>query len=129
MAFAGGRTFTIRAQSRTSPWPPLRGGGSLRRRPDVHDPRPISDVANTAASAAPDPERLAAGADCRRLVRAAMEEMSPLERVTFALRHFEGRSIAEIAQTVGIGSNAAKQHIFRAVRKLRLALKSHWSGQ
>src|SRR5262250_2035548 len=90
----------------------LRG---LRRRPDVHDPRPISDAV--------------ASADCRRLVTAAMEAMSPLERVTFALRHFEGRSIAEIAQTVGIGSNAAKQHIFRAVRKLRLALKPHWSGQ
>jgi DNA-directed RNA polymerase specialized sigma24 family protein len=39
-----------------------------------------------------------------------------------ALRHCEGRSIAEIAQAVGIGHNAAKQHIFRAVRKLRLAL-------
>ena len=48
--------------------------------------------------------------------------MSPLERVTFALRHFEGQSIAEIAQAVGIGHNAVKQHIFRAVRKLRLAL-------
>jgi DNA-directed RNA polymerase specialized sigma24 family protein len=54
-----------------------------------------------------------------------MEGMSPLERVTFALRHFEGRSIAEISQTVGIGNNAAKQHIFRAVRKLRLALAAH----
>jgi RNA polymerase sigma-70 factor (ECF subfamily) len=104
----------------------LRG---IRRRPDVHDPRPISEVADTAASVSPDPERLAASADCRRLVTAAMDEMSPLERVTFTLRHFEGQSIAEIAQTVGIGSNAAKQHIFRAVRKLRLALKPHWSGQ
>ena len=104
----------------------LRG---LRRRPDMHDPRPIADVVETAASSFPDPERLVASADCRRLVSAAMEVMSPLERVTFALRHFEGRSIAEIAQTVGIGNNAAKQHIFRAVRKLRLALDAHWSGQ
>ena len=52
-----------------------------------------------------------------------METMSPLERVTFTLRHFEGCSINEIAQTLGIGNNSAKQHIFRAVRKIRLALE------
>ena len=55
--------------------------------------------------------------------------MSPLERVTFTLRHFEGCSIDEIAQSVGIGHNAAKQHIFRAVRKIRRALEPQWSGQ
>jgi RNA polymerase sigma-70 factor (ECF subfamily) len=76
-----------------------------------------------AAAAAPDPERLAVSADCRRQVVQAMETMSPLERVTFALRHFEGCSIDEIATTVGIGHSAAKQHIFRAVRKLRLVLE------
>lgn len=104
----------------------LRG---LRRRPDVYHPSPLSDVIDTAASAAPDPERLAAGADWRRLVASTLETMSPLERVTFALRHFEGRSIAEIAEAVGIGNNAAKQHIFRAVRKLRLALAAHGVSQ
>ena len=93
------------------------------------DPRPISDVADTAVSSLPDPERLVASADWRRCVSAAMDTMSPLERVTFALRHFEGCSINDIAQTLGIGNNAAKQHIFRAVRKIRLALEPLWSGR
>ena len=104
----------------------LRG---LRRRPDRHDPRPLSDVVDTAASSSPDPERLAVSADCRRQLSQAMDTMSPLERVTFTLRHFEGCSINEIAQTLGIGNNSAKQHIFRAVRKIRLALEAHGSGQ
>ena len=104
----------------------LRG---VRRRPDMHEPQPISDVAETLASPSPDPERLAASADWRRHVSAAMDAMSPLERVTFVLRHFEGRSIAEIAGAVGIGGNAVKQHIFRAVRKMRRALEPHWSGR
>jgi RNA polymerase sigma factor (sigma-70 family) len=95
----------------------------------MHDPHPISDVADGAASASPDPERLAASADCRRFVAAAMAQLSPLERVTFTLRHFEGLSIAEIARIVGISNTAAKQHIFRAVRKLRVALEPHWSNQ
>ena len=89
----------------------------------------MTDIEETATASSPDPERLAASADWRRLVATVMEGMSPLERVTFALRHFEGRSIAEIAQTVGIGNNAAKQHIFRAVKKLRLALAAHGVGQ
>src|SRR5207249_6516257 len=73
---------------------------ALRRRPDVDDPRPISDVVDTTASSSPDPERLVASADWRRQVAATMNTMSPLERVTFTLRHFEGCSINEIAQTV-----------------------------
>ena len=104
----------------------LRG---QRRRPDLHHPQPISDVTDTAVSSFPDPERLAASAGWRRRVSSVMETMSPLERVTFTLRHFEGCSIAEIAQSVGIGQNAAKQHIFRAVRKIRRALEPHWSGR
>jgi len=102
---------------------------SRRRRPDVSEPQPIADVVDTIASSSPDPERLLASADWRRQVSAAMDTMSPLERVTFALRHFEGCSINEIAQTLGIGNNAAKQHIFRAVRKIRHALEPHWSGR
>jgi RNA polymerase sigma-70 factor, ECF subfamily len=102
---------------------------SLRRRPDVNEPQPISDVVDTIASSSPDPERLVASADWRRQVSAVMNTMSPLERVTFALRHFEGCSINEIAQTLGIGNNSAKQHIFRAVRKIRFALEPHWSGR
>jgi RNA polymerase sigma-70 factor (ECF subfamily) len=100
-----------------------------RRRPDVSEPRPLSDVIDIVASSAPDPERLVASAGWGQQVSTAMDGMSPLERVTFALRHFEGRSISEIAQTVGISHNAAKQHIFRAVRKVRLALEPHWSGR
>ena len=102
---------------------------SLRRRPDVNAPQPIADVVDTMASSYPDPERLVASADWRRHVSAAMNTMSPLERVTFALRHFDGCSINEIAQTVGISNTAAKQHIFRAVRKMRVALEPHWSGR
>jgi RNA polymerase sigma-70 factor, ECF subfamily len=104
----------------------LRG---VRRRPDMYEPQPITDVVDSVASSSPDPERLVSNADWRRQVSAAMKTMSPLERVTFVLRHFEGRSIAEISETVGIGTNATKQHIFRAVRKIRLALEPYWSAR
>src|SRR6188474_2232916 len=38
---------------------------ALRRRPDAYQPQPLSEMTDTAASAYPDPERLAASADWR----------------------------------------------------------------
>jgi RNA polymerase sigma-70 factor (ECF subfamily) len=48
--------------------------------------------------------------------------MPEAERTAILLRHFEGRSIAEIASVLGGGESAAKQAVFRAVRKLRAVL-------
>ena len=78
--------------------------------------------ADTLAAADAGPDRIAAGSDVRRGVRAAMDEMSDRERSAFALRHFEGWSIAEIASALGLDESATKQSIFRAVRKARAAL-------
>lgn len=98
---------------------------ATRSRPDRRRAEPVGDLGEIMASASPNPERLAASEEAGRQIATALEVLSPLERAAFTLRHFEGRSIDEIAQTLGIRSNAAKQHVFRAVRKLRLALESH----
>lgn len=68
------------------------------------------------------PERRTLDAEIRRRTEAALAELSPSERAAFVLRHYEGRSIAEISSTLGKRDNATKQSIFRAVRKLRVAL-------
>lgn len=70
----------------------------------------------------PDPERRARAAEIGRRTRGALAELTPTERAAFLLRHYEGRSIAEISSALGKRENATKQSIFRAVRKLRLAL-------
>jgi RNA polymerase sigma-70 factor (ECF subfamily) len=57
-----------------------------------------------------------------------MSRMSALERSAFTLRHLEGMSIAEIAQALDLQGEAAKQSVFRAVRKLRGALAEHAQG-
>jgi RNA polymerase sigma-70 factor, ECF subfamily len=69
-----------------------------------------------------DPERLARSAEIERRVQEALGALSPLERAAFTLRHYEGRSIDEIGGTLGLGTSAAKHSVFRAVKKLRLAL-------
>jgi RNA polymerase sigma-70 factor (ECF subfamily) len=73
-------------------------------------------------STEPAPDRVALSSELGRAVRAALGHLSADERAAFVLRHFEGRSIAEIGATLGKRENATKQSIFRAVRKLRRTL-------
>jgi RNA polymerase sigma-70 factor, ECF subfamily len=84
---------------------------------------PIDEVAAMPASELPAPDRLAASADIRRRVAEAMDGLSPLERAAFTLRHYEGRTTDEISRTLRLGTSAAKHAVFRAVKKLRIALE------
>src|SRR5687767_6116832 len=69
------------------------------------------------------PERLMLSAEVQDRVTAAMSSLSRMERAAFVLRHFEGRSIEEISRALGLKTNATKHSVFRAVRKMRLALE------
>jgi len=69
------------------------------------------------------PERLMLSTEVQERVTAAMGALSQMERAAFILRHFEGQSIEEISRALGLKTNAAKHSIFRAVRKMRLALE------
>ena len=83
----------------------------------------LDDVeADPSPADGPTPERLAQSAEIRTRVAAALGGLSPLERAAFTLRHYEGRSIEEISQTLGLRTSATKHSVFRAVRKLRVAL-------
>src|SRR5437867_2061334 len=100
---------------------------SLRARERRHEsPEPADDESDgpltEAASHDPTPDRLVFGAEVRRRVALAMRRMSALERSAFTLRHFEGMSIEEIGHVLAVEGSAAKQSVFRAVRKVRAAL-------
>jgi RNA polymerase sigma-70 factor (ECF subfamily) len=75
-----------------------------------------------ASSADPSPQDAAQGSEIGRRVNGALAALTPQERTAFVLRHFEGQPIEEIARLLGVRANAAKQTVFRAVRKLRLEL-------
>jgi RNA polymerase sigma-70 factor, ECF subfamily len=69
------------------------------------------------------PERLMLSTEVQQRIADAMTRLSRMERAAFMLRHFEGRSIEEISQSLGLKTNATKHSIFRAVRKMRAALE------
>lgn len=69
------------------------------------------------------PERLMLSTEVQERISGAMSALSAMERAAFTLRHFEGRSIEEISQSLGLKTNATKHSIFRAVKKMRAALE------
>jgi len=69
------------------------------------------------------PERLAASGEIRRAVQRVLQSLSPTERTVFVLRHYEGYTSAEIGQMLGMRSGAARNAVFRAVKKLRASLE------
>ena len=79
-------------------------------------------VESTDATGA-SPERLMLSTEVQHRIGEAMTKLSRMERAAFMLRHFEGRSIEEISQSLGLKTNATKHSIFRAVRKMRTALE------
>ena len=76
----------------------------------------------------PSPERLMLSSEVQERVGTAMGGLTAMERAAFVLRHFEGQSIEEISKALGLKTNAAKHSIFRAVRKMRLALEPFVEG-
>lgn len=67
----------------------------------------------------PNPERTLLSREIEARVRAAIEQLTAGERTAFVLRHFEGRSIEEIARMLNVRQGSAKNRVHRAVKKLR----------
>ena len=55
--------------------------------------------------------------------KAAMMNLSESERTALVLKHYEGHSIQEVARIMETTTGACKQNIFRAVKKMRIALQ------
>jgi RNA polymerase sigma-70 factor (ECF subfamily) len=101
-----------------------------KRRPEKNqrqlakgDESEMQDPLDTAISNAPGPDRLALSGELGEQVKVAMMALSPVERTAFVMRHFEGNSIEEIGETLGLGAGATKNSVFRAVQKLRKHLE------
>lgn len=84
---------------------------------------PVADVDPEAPRRSTDHD--AAAADAREDgmdLRTALARLPPEQRSLLALRHLEGRGIAEIAVILGIPEGTAKSRLFAARRALERAL-------
>lgn len=96
-----------------------------RSREVAHDLQDLEGAVRVdlADAAQPSPDRMALSAQIDERVRAALGGLTAMERAAFMLRHVEGRPIREVAAALGLKTEAAKNSIFRAVRKMRAALE------
>ena len=69
------------------------------------------------------PDRLLLSSEIQTRVTEGLSHLTASERLAFTLRHMEGLSIREVATAMGLKSEAAKNSIFRAVKKMRAALE------
>jgi len=76
-------------------------------------------LAEQLADPAPDPERLYAWKELRRLLDRNLTELSPEMRTAVLLRDIEGLSTQEAAEALGVPENTLKSRLHRA--RLQLA--------
>lgn len=69
-----------------------------------------------------DPEKHLAGKEIQTRLAAAMERLSPRERVVFEMKHYQGLKLRAIGDALGTTEETVKNSLFRATRKLRQEL-------
>lgn len=94
---------------------------SVLRRPlsnsEGEDPVPM--VSDQFASGLPDPERLAASDELRRLIEAAIDDLPDEYRTVFVLRAVEGFSVEETGNYLDIPLATVRTRYHRARRRMR----------
>jgi RNA polymerase sigma-70 factor (ECF subfamily) len=88
---------------------------------DEPDPEKSREIQVEASQ--PGPDRLLISTEMKAKMAQAMGLLTPVERVAFTMRHMEGRSVDEISLALKVKSSAAKNTVFRAVKKLRQQLE------
>ena len=69
-----------------------------------------------------DPQRHLFSGQLRGRIKVVLEGMTPRERMVFELRHYQGLRLRRIGEILGTTEEAAKNCLFRATQKMRVAL-------
>jgi RNA polymerase sigma-70 factor (ECF subfamily) len=70
-----------------------------------------------------DPERRMMGLEINRRISAALERLTPRERIVFEMKHYQGLKLRDIGEALGTTEETVKNSLFRATRKLRAQLE------
>jgi len=68
------------------------------------------------------PEEISSGSNIGEIVNEAVESLSPKQRMTFILKHYEGYKIREIAEMMNCKEGTVKKYLFDATKNLRKKL-------
>ena len=82
----------------------------------------------TAADLWSNPEWEIEEKDRHRVIREAIDQLSPKQKAVFMLNRYQGLQIKEITEVLGMAEGTVKIHLHRAVRKLQILLQPLWEG-
>ena len=80
----------------------------------------------TAVDLRSNPEWQAEEGDRHRIIRAAVDQLSPKQKAVFMLNRYEGLQINEITEVLGMAEGTVKIHLHRAMKKLKTLLQPLW---
>jgi RNA polymerase sigma-70 factor, ECF subfamily len=84
---------------------------------------PLDRTANWAEERAEgDPQRKLMSTQLQARIAAVLDGFTPRERMVFELRHYQGMRLKAIGEALGTSEEAAKNCLFRANQKMRVAL-------
>jgi RNA polymerase sigma-70 factor, ECF subfamily len=69
-----------------------------------------------------DPQRQLLSAEVNARVQQVLNRLTARERLVFEMRHFQGMRLRAIGEALGVTEEAAKNCLFRATQKMRVAL-------
>jgi RNA polymerase sigma-70 factor, ECF subfamily len=69
-----------------------------------------------------NPERHLLGMEIKASIAAALDDLSPRERMIFEMKHYQGMRLRAIGEMLGTSEETVKNSLFRATRKLRARL-------
>jgi RNA polymerase sigma-70 factor (ECF subfamily) len=84
---------------------------------------PLTEGGGERPSGSQTPESQLLGTETRERVREALLELPARQRMVFALRHYEGYRLREIAIMMGCREGTVKRYLFEATRTMRDRLR------
>ena len=63
-----------------------------------------------------------------RIIREAIDQLSPKQKAVFMLSRYEGLKLREVAETLDMAEGTVKIHLHRAVKRLQTLLRPLWDN-
>jgi RNA polymerase sigma-70 factor (ECF subfamily) len=86
---------------------------------------PVEELAEILPSPKPATDEAAVNREFSAAFDRAREALSPHQRAVFELHATGGRPFADVAGTLGMSESSARQHYFRAMKRLRVSLEEY----
>jgi RNA polymerase sigma-70 factor (ECF subfamily) len=74
------------------------------------------------------PDNLVVNAEHGAKITEALNTLSPNQKMSFLLKHYEGYKIREIAEMMNCKEGTIKKYLFEAVRKLKIQLEKNYES-